>query len=128
MVKIVIENLGQKEIVANDPTSAETTARKADKPLLRLIQEAGIDWMTDCGGKGRCTTCRAIIVKGGENLTPLSPAELKYRQMQALRQDERLMCQARLREALPRSEARTRGDLILRVPNDTMLPHMKYSE
>jgi 2Fe-2S ferredoxin len=106
MVKIVIENLGQKEIIANEP----------DKPVLQLIQGAGIDWMTDCGGKGRCTTCRAILVSGGDNLTPNTPAELKYRSMGALHANERLMCQVR-----------TRGDLVLRVPDDSKLPHMKYS-
>src|SRR5690348_16276928 len=106
MVKIVIENLHQKEIGVNDPA----------KPVLRLIQEAGIDWMTDCGGKGRCTTCRAIVISGGENLTPNSPAELKYRGLGLLLPNERLMCQVR-----------TKGDLVLRVPDDSKLPHMKYS-
>jgi len=107
MVKIVIENLGQKEITAND----------AAKPVLRLIQEAGVDWMTDCGGKGRCTTCRAIIVNGAENLTPVSPAEIKYRGLGLLLSNERLMCQVR-----------AKGDLTLRVPGDSKLPHMKYSD
>lgn len=107
MVKIVIENLGQKEIVVNDHA----------KPVLRIIQEAGVDWMTDCGGKGRCTTCRAIVVAGAENLTPVSPAETRYKSLGHLLSNERLMCQVR-----------TRGDLTLRVPNDTRLPHMKYSD
>jgi len=107
MVKIVIENLGQKEIIVND----------SGKPVLRLIQESGVDWMTDCGGKGRCTTCRAIVISGGENLTPNSPAELKYRGLGLLQSNERLMCQVRIK-----------GDLVLRVPDDSKLPHMKYSE
>jgi ferredoxin, 2Fe-2S len=106
MVKIVIENLGQKEITVNDP----------GKPLLRLIQESGIDWMTDCGGKGRCTTCKAIIVNGGENLTQVTPAELKYREMGALVSNERLMCQVRVK-----------GDVVLRVPDEFKLKHVKYS-
>lgn len=118
MVKIVIENFAQKEIIVNDLA----------KPVLRVIQESGMDWMTDCGGKGRCTTCRAIVISGGENLTPNSPAELKYRDQGLLLPNERLMCQARLREALPRSEVRAKGDLILRVPDDSKLPHLKYSE
>jgi len=113
MVKIVIENLGQKEIIVNEPS---LPGGKPNKPILRLIQEAYVDWMTDCGGKGRCTTCRAIVVSGGENLTPNSPAELKYRAQGLLRADERLMCQVR-----------TRGDLVLRVPDDSKLPHVKYS-
>jgi 2Fe-2S ferredoxin len=106
MVKIVIENLAQKELLVNDPA----------KPVLRLIQESGVDWMTDCGAKGRCTTCRAIILSGGENLTPDSPAETRYRSQGLLYPDERLMCQVR-----------TRGDLVLRVPDETKLPHMKYT-
>lgn len=106
MVKIVIENLGQKEIIVNEP----------NKPVLRLIQESGVDWMTDCGGKGRCTTCKAVIVSGAENLTPNSPAELKYREMGLLYSNERLMCQVR-----------AKGDLVLRVPDSSKLPHMKYS-
>jgi 2Fe-2S ferredoxin len=105
MVKIVIENLEQKEIIVNDP----------NKPVLRIIQEAGIDWMTDCGGKGRCTTCRAIVIAGDENLTPNSPAELKYRSQGLLYPNERLMCQVR-----------AKGDLVLRVPEETKLPHMRY--
>jgi len=117
MVKIVIENLGQKEVIANDVA----------KPVLRVIQEAGVDWMTDCGGKGRCTTCKAIVVEGAENLTPNSPAEMKYREMGLLYSNERLMCQTRIREALRKTEAPAKGDLILRVPDSSKLPHMKYS-
>jgi 2Fe-2S ferredoxin len=107
MVKIVIQNLSQREVIVNDPA----------KPVLRILQEAGVDWMTDCGGKGRCTTCRAIVIAGAENLTPNSPAELKYRGLGLLLPNERLMCQVR-----------TKGDLILRVPDETKLPHMKYPE
>lgn len=114
MVKIIIENLSQK-----DDGNPREILNDASRPLLRLIQEAGIDWMTDCGGKGRCTTCRAIVIAGGESLTPESPAELKYRGQGLLYSNERLMCQTRLREG--------KGDLVLRVPDDTKLPHLKYS-
>jgi len=106
MVKIVIENLAQKELIVNDSA----------KPVLRIIQESGIDWMTDCGGKGRCTTCKAIIIAGGENLTPVTPAETKYRSLGALHSNERLMCQVR-----------PKGDITIRVPDEYKLPHMKYS-
>ncbi|HZY80166.1 MAG TPA: 2Fe-2S iron-sulfur cluster-binding protein [Cyclobacteriaceae bacterium] len=98
--------MGQKEITSNDPT----------RPLLRTIQEAGVDWMTDCGGKGRCTTCKAIVVSGGEHLTGTTPAELKYRGIGALHSNERLMCQVR-----------ATGDVTLRVPEEFKLRHVKYS-
>lgn len=106
MVKIVIENLEQKEIMSNDTR----------RPLLQLIHQAGVDWMTGCGGKGRCTTCKAIVVSGGENLTSVTPAELRYRAMGALVSNERLTCQARVT-----------GDIRIRVPDEYKLPHMKYS-
>jgi 2Fe-2S ferredoxin len=117
MVKIVIENLGQKEIRSND----------TGKPLLRTIQEAGVDWMTDCGGKGRCTTCKAIVVSGGDHLTGTTPAELKYRAMGALLSNERLMCQVRLREAFPEDGVEAVDTLTLRVPEEFKLKHVKYS-
>lgn len=107
MVKIVIENLGQKEIISNDTS----------RSLLRTIHEAGVDWMTGCGGKGRCTTCKAIVVSGELNLPPLTPAEVRYRNLGALGADERLACQVR---AL--------GDLRIRVPEEYKLPHMHYTD
>jgi len=106
MVKITIENLGQKEIRGQDE----------EIPALKLIHGEGIDWMHACGGKGRCTTCKMIIVQGGENLTPPTAAELKYRQMGALALNERLACQARLS-----------GDLIIRVAEEYKLPHLHYT-
>lgn len=107
MVKIVIENLGQKEIISND----------SSRSLLRTIHEAGVDWMTGCGGKGRCTTCKAIILEGGAGLPPLSPAEVRYRNMGALAPNERLTCQVR-----------PVVNLRLRVPEEYKLPHLHYSE
>jgi len=117
MVKIVIENLGQKEIISNDPT----------KSLLRTIQEAGVDWMTDCGGKGRCTTCKAIVVSGGEHLTGTTPAELKYTNMGALNSNERLTCQVRVKPLLREDATVREGSVALRVPEEFKLRHVKYS-
>ncbi len=107
MVKIIIENLGQKVIQTDDVA----------RPLLRIIHESGVDWMTGCGAKGRCTTCKAIIVSGGENLTAASPAEIRYRSLGALLSNERLTCQVRVS-----------GDITIRVPDEYKLPHLVYSE
>ena len=106
MVKIVIENLGQKELFVNDLT----------KPLLRHLHENGIDWMHACGGKGRCTTCKMIVVSGMDKLTPISPAEVRYRSQNMLSANERLACQTRLS-----------GDISIQVPEDYKLPHVHYS-
>lgn len=106
MVKIIIENLGQKEVPVT----------RTDEPALRHIQAQGIDWMHACGAKGRCTTCRMIVLKGSEGLGPHTAAELKYRKAGLLLENERLACQVRVS-----------GDIVVRVPDDSKLPHLKYT-
>lgn len=106
MVKITIENLGQKELLVSE----------LNYTALQHFQTQFVDWMQACGGKGRCTTCRMIILKGGETLGQYTDAEKKYRQEGLLNENERLACQVKVT-----------GDLIIRVPDDSKLPHMKYS-
>ena len=106
MVKITIENLGQKEIVSP----------YHENSIIKLIHSEGIDWMHACGTKGRCTTCKMIMIKGAEYLSPITAAELKYRQMGALNNNERLACQTR-----------TSGPIVIRVPDEYKLPHLTYT-
>lgn len=108
MASIVIRNLSEKTI--QNPNLS--------KPLLWIFLENGIDWMHACGGKGRCTSCKAVVLKGEENLIPKSPAELRYESQDQLATNERLCCQAKL----------TEGDLEIQVPEESKLPHMKYSD
>lgn len=106
MVKIVIENLGQKELIIND----------LNKPVLHNLLTNGVDWMHACGGKGRCTTCKMIVLQGENHFTAFTPAEKRYQQQQLLTAPERLACQVRLT-----------GDITIRVPEEYKLPHMKYT-
>ncbi len=108
MASIVIRNLNEKTIQHPD----------LSKPLLWIFLENGIDWMHACGGKGRCTTCKAVILKGGENLAAKSPAELRYESQNQLAAHERLCCQAKLVD----------GRVELSVPGESKLPHVKYSD
>ncbi|HMP98716.1 MAG TPA: 2Fe-2S iron-sulfur cluster-binding protein [Cyclobacteriaceae bacterium] len=106
MPKIIISNLQNKTIEV-----------KADgSTILQHIQEAYLDWMHTCGGKGRCTTCRAKILSGWAALSELSAAEEKFKSKGLLKEDERLCCQAVLRE-----------DILIEVPVDCQLPHVSYS-
>lgn len=107
MASIVIRNLDKKTI--QNPNLS--------KPLLWIFLENGLDWMHACGGKGRCTTCKAVILKGGENLIPKSPVELRYESQQQLASNERLCCQTKL----------TGGELEVEVPGESKLPHITYS-
>ncbi|CAN5199801.1 hypothetical protein BH09BAC3_BH09BAC3_02850 [soil metagenome] len=106
MVKIIIENLAQKELML---TEVNKTA------LFQLLANY-IDWMHECGGKGRCTSCKMIVSKGMENLSSLTPAEKKYGLLGLLKNDERLACQVKVL-----------GDITVRVPDDSRLGHMKYT-
>jgi 2Fe-2S ferredoxin len=85
--------------------------------MLEAFQQAQIDWMYACGGKGRCTTCKAIVLDGAKNLTPLTTAENKYSEQGALGSSERLSCQAKII-----------GDVCIVVPDEYKLPHIKYND
>jgi ferredoxin, 2Fe-2S len=107
MVKIVIENLGKKELLVNDMSQT----------VLQQVHTHFVDWMHACGGKGRCTTCKMIVVHGGENLSVLTEAEVKYKHQRLLGDNERLACQTRIT-----------GDIAVRIAEENKFPHVKYSE
>lgn len=106
IARIVILNWSGKVLEIKDFT----------KSLLRHFQDSRVDWMHSCGGKGRCTTCKAIIRSGMENLTSVTQAELRYRQLGLLKDDERLCCQTR-----------AVGNVALNVPEEYKLPHVDYN-
>jgi 2Fe-2S ferredoxin len=107
MVKIVIENLGKKELEVNNDT----------KSVLSHLQDHFIDWMHACGAKGRCTTCKMEVISGKDQLTELTPAEVEYRNARELGPNERLACQAMLL-----------GNISVKVPESSKLPHMEYTD
>lgn len=107
MVKIIIENLGQKEVVVSDP----------NKTALQQFQANYIDWLQACGGKGRCTSCKMIVTEGAEQLGELTIPEQGYRNQRLLKPNERLACQVKVT-----------GNISVRVPDETKLAHVKYSD
>lgn len=106
MAKLVIENLAQKELPVTP----------ASDSILQLVQSYGIDWMHACGGKGRCTTCKVIVVEGMDQLSPRSAAEQKYHRLNQLADNERLACQTQVK-----------GTCRVRVPQENKLPHIRYT-
>jgi 2Fe-2S ferredoxin len=106
MPKLTVQNLAQLEVkIAPGQT------------LLEALQAQGHDWMHACGGKGRCTTCRIIVLQGLEHFGPLTEAEVRYRSRARLKPNERLACQCTLES----------GDATGKVPEQTKLPHLSYS-
>lgn len=107
MARIMIENLFKKTILVTDHS----------KPLLKHFQDHHIDWMHACGGKGRCTTCKVIILEGEGHFQDLTNHEKRYFREGALKPHERLACQAQIK-----------GDVCLKVPAEYKMPHMDYSD
>ena len=106
MAVIVIKNLEEKTLEVQD----------FSKTLLQHLHGNGMDWMFTCGGKGRCTTCKAIVLQGSENMEPKTSVEQRYEGQGLLKKNERLTCQTRIR-----------GSVSIQVPEEYKLPHIKYS-
>ena len=107
MPKIVIQNLNNKQIISEN----------IGLTILSILQKNQIDWMHACGGKGRCTTCKAIIINGENALDHLTEVEKKFQEMGLLKKNERLSCQAKLK-----------GEVEIRVAEENKFPHIQYSE
>jgi ferredoxin, 2Fe-2S len=106
MPVVTIRNLGNK------PVEVDST-----QPFLHFVQKQHIDWMYACGAKGRCTTCKFVILEGEAALEPLTDAERRYWSKGALRKNERLACQAIFK-----------SDAIVSVPEECQLPHLHYGD
>ena len=108
MSRIVIQNLGNFTI----------DSENSECKVIELIHESGIDWMHACGKKGRCTTCKMVILKGQESLTEETDREIFYKNQSRLKPNERLACQCNLES----------GELIIRVAAINKFPHLTYTE
>jgi 2Fe-2S ferredoxin len=111
MLNIIIQNLKGHQIEI-----------QTQKTLLDNIHQTGIDWMHSCGKKGRCTTCKGIILKGGDLLSTLSENELRMSNLNRIQKDERLMCQTKVKEEI------LEGTITVKVPEFYKLPHLQYDE
>jgi 2Fe-2S ferredoxin len=106
MAVILIQNLGARSISVQD----------LSRTLLQHFQDHYLDWMHACGGKGRCTTCKLLVIEGTQNLSQPTAVETAYQRQGALGSGERLACQVR-----------TSGDVVITVPEEGKLPHIHYS-
>ncbi|MCU0436380.1 MAG: (2Fe-2S)-binding protein [Raineya sp.] len=105
-----IKNLNQKTILLSEK-----------KTILQSLAENNIDWMQACGAKGRCTTCKMIILEGEEHLSPLTESENKFLVQQRLKPHERLACQA-----MPLENENI--IISVKVPKIYQLPHIEYQD
>lgn len=61
--------------------------------ILSASLEAGIPHFHACGGKGKCSTCRILILEGSENISPISKMEAFLRSKIPFPENVRLACQ-----------------------------------
>ena len=69
------------------------------KPGQRLLEAslgAGIPHFHACGGKAKCSTCRVLVLEGGQNLNKPNARETKLKSKIGLPEAVRLACQTQV--------------------------------
>jgi adenylate cyclase len=64
-----------------------------DLTLLEIAREAGIPHASACGGNGRCSTCRVMILEHPEHLDPRNAVETRLARAKGFEDNIRLACQ-----------------------------------
>lgn len=81
MPKLVVEGVGEFNVAANK------------RLVLALIEDAGVDQLHACGGKGRCTTCRVQFVSGEPPyITDAEAEQQRTRDLAGVRLSCQLLC------------------------------------
>jgi adenylate cyclase len=68
--------------------------------LLEISRAAGVPHASVCGGRGRCTTCRVLVMEGEDKLAPPNPVEEAALSRIQAPPGVRLACQIRPEHAL----------------------------
>lgn len=72
--------------------------------LLEAALQAELAWTHTCGGKAQCTTCAYTLIKGDENVSPMSRLE----EHQLVARKGRHVIKARMRLAC---QTKVKGDI-----------------
>jgi 2Fe-2S ferredoxin len=80
--------------------SGITFEAAAGETIMDAARAAGYWWPTSCGGKGECTTCAGLVLRGMKQLSPMGRYEefnlVRQRGRLSLKTPVRLCCQARV--------------------------------
>ena len=100
MPKLNVEGVGEFEVPAGK------------RLVLALVDEAGVDQLHACGGKGLCTTCRVEFVDGEpDSMTDQEKATLQEREVTGARLSCQILCQHDMTvRAISRLEGSGRAD------------------
>jgi adenylate cyclase len=92
-------------------SGGRTVRAGAGATLLEISRSAGVPHAAVCGGRGRCTTCRVLILDGLDGLPPPNPTEAAALARIDAPPGIRLACQIRpthalsVRPLIPRRDA-----------------------
>ena len=80
----------------------------AELSLLEAAERLGFPLNHDCGGNASCSSCRVVVISGGEHLSEIDFEEQDLLDREALSEPyHRLGCQARIC-----------GDVMVQVPEE----------
>ncbi|MEZ4992002.1 MAG: 2Fe-2S iron-sulfur cluster-binding protein [Saprospiraceae bacterium] len=68
-----------------------------DSTLLDISLENKIPHLHECGGNGRCTTCRVRVIEGHQNLSARTMVERNTAHLRRWDPAVRLACQCRVK-------------------------------
>src|SRR5690606_37517622 len=78
-------------------TNREVICDEHGRTVLDISIANGIPHWRECGGHGRCTTCRVRILDGMENVSPRTPREQAMAAARGWEEGIRLGCQVCVR-------------------------------
>jgi ferredoxin len=84
----------------------KTVEVSAGSSILEAALEHGIPLFHTCGGNCSCSTCRVLVLKGAENLSPMEASEAQVLDSFELEAPHRLGCQALL----------LKGEVLVEIP------------
>ena len=93
--RFLAANLGgaRVEYESADQSFSRSLRLKKGQTILELLRDENISHASVCGGRGRCSTCRIRLRKGGEGVSPPSPNEQKVLGRISAPPNVRLACQ-----------------------------------
>ena len=77
--------------------------------ILEAAMDHGVPLYHTCGGNCSCSTCRVSVLKGEENLSPMSPEESQVLDSFDLKSPYRLGCQSEILKGAVEVEIPTRS-------------------
>jgi adenylate cyclase len=74
-------------------SGGEEASIRPDQSVLEAATDAGIPVFHVCGGKGKCSTCRVLVLEGEELLSPPNEKEVQLQAQLKFAPNVRLACQ-----------------------------------